>query len=110
MKLHGIGPRPLAKDAFVTMAPGKGLEFRFRAGAPGTYYYWGQTADSLFTQRTGADGQLTGALIIDAPGTDPNADRVFVIGDWFGPVPPPGPPRTLTYVIVRPYLPPSILM
>ena len=99
MKLHGIGPRPLAKDAFVTMAPGKGLEFRFRAGAPGTYYYWGQTADSLFTQRTGADGQLTGALIIDAPGTDPNADRVFVIGEWLGPVPPPGTPRKITFVV-----------
>ena len=99
MKLHGIGPRPLTKDEFVTMAPGKGLEFRFKAGAPGTYYYWGQTADSLFTQRSGADGQLTGALIVDGPGADPNADRIFVIGEWLGPIPPPGTPRKVTIVV-----------
>lgn len=99
LKLHGIGPRPLVKDEFVTMAPGKGLEFRFKAGAPGTYYYWGQTADSIFTQRSGIDGQLTGALIVDAPGSDPTADRIFVIGEWLGPVPPPGTPRKVTIVV-----------
>ena len=99
MKLHGVGPRPLAKDQFVTMAPGKGFEFRFQAGAPGTYYYWGQTTDSVFTQRSGPDGQLTGALIVDAPGADPNADRVFVIGEWLGPIQPPGTPRKVTIVV-----------
>jgi len=99
LKVHGVGPRPQANDQFATMVPGKGLEFRFKAGAPGTYYYWGQTADSVFTQRTGADGQLTGALIVDAPGADPNEDRVFVIGEWLGPIPPPGTPRKLTFVV-----------
>ena len=99
LRLHGIGPRPLAKDGFVTMVPGKGLEFRFKAGAPGTYYYWGQTADTVFTQRTGPDGQLTGALIVDAPGSEPNADRVFVIGEWLGPIPPPGTPRKVTIAV-----------
>ena len=99
LKLHGIGPRPMAKDQSVTMVPGKGLEFRFKAGAPGTYYYWGQTADSVFAQRSGIDGQLTGALIVDEPGAEPNADRVFVIGEWLGPVPPAGTPRKVTIVV-----------
>jgi manganese oxidase len=99
MRLHGIGPRPLAKDESVRMLPGKGLEFRFKAGAPGTYYYWGQTADSTFAQRTGIDGQLTGALVVDPPGADPTADRVFVIGEWLGPIPAPGTPRKVTIVV-----------
>src|SRR5687768_1226219 len=99
MKLHGIGPRPLAKDEFVRMAPGKGLEFRFKAGAPGTYYYWGQTSDSGFVQRSGIDGQLTGALVVDVSGADPTADRVFVIGEWLGPIPAPGTPRKVTIVV-----------
>ena len=99
LKLHGIGPRPLAKDEFVRMAPGKGLEFRFKAGAPGTYYYWGQTSDSSFAQRSGIDGQLTGALIVDGPGSDPTTDRVFVIGEWLGPIPAPGTPRKVTIVV-----------
>jgi FtsP/CotA-like multicopper oxidase with cupredoxin domain len=99
LKLHGVGPRPRAKDDYVTMAPGKGLEFRFKAGAPGTYYYWGQTVDSAFLQRTGIDGQLTGALIVDAPNAEPNADRVFLIGEWLGPIPPAGQPRKLTIVV-----------
>ena len=99
LRLHGMGPRPRAKDDFVTMAPGKGLEFRFKSGAPGTYYYWGQTADSLFNQRTGADGQLTGAFIVDSAGSAPDADRVFVIGEWLGPIPKPGTPRKVTIVV-----------
>ena len=99
LKLHGVGPRPMAKDQSVTMVPGKGLEFRFKAGAPGTYYYWGQTVDSAFTQRSGIDGQLTGALIVDEPNAEPNADRVFVIGEWLGPIPPVGTPRKVTIVV-----------
>ena len=100
LKLHGIGPRPQARDESITMpAGGKTLQFRFKAGAPGTYYYWGQTADSVFINRTGIDAQLTGALIVDAPGAEPNADRVFVIGEWLGPVPPAGKARKLTLVV-----------
>jgi FtsP/CotA-like multicopper oxidase with cupredoxin domain len=99
VKLHGLVPRPAAKDEFVVMTPGKGLEFRFKVGAPGTYYYWGQTKDSSFLQRTGEDSQLNGALIVDSPATAENPDRVFVISEWLGPVPPAGTPRKLSIAV-----------
>ena len=100
LKLHGIGPRPQAKDEFVTMpVGGKTLEFRFKAGAPGTYYYWGQTQDSAFLQRNGIDSQLTGALIIDSPESAAQPDRIFVIGEWMGPVPPAGAARKFSIVV-----------
>lgn len=51
---------------------------RFRPGPAGTYYYWG-TRSGTFEDRTGADSQLTGALIVDPP-EGPTDDRVFVIG------------------------------
>jgi FtsP/CotA-like multicopper oxidase with cupredoxin domain len=38
---------------------------------------------------------LTGALIVDSPATAANSDRVFVIGEWLGPVTPTGTPRSL---------------
>jgi FtsP/CotA-like multicopper oxidase with cupredoxin domain len=99
LKLHGVLPRPASKDEYVTMAPGKGLEFRFKVGAPGTYYYWGQTSDSTFAQRNGIDSQLAGALIIDSPATAANPDRIFVIGEWLGPLVPPGTPRKVSLVV-----------
>ena len=99
LKLHGLVPRPAAKDEFIRMIPGKGLEFRFKVGAPGTYYYWGQTSDSAFAQRTGEDSQLTGAFIVDSPATASNPDRVFLIGEWLGPLPQPGTPRKVTIVV-----------
>jgi hypothetical protein len=51
---------------------------RFRPGPAGTYYYWGTRGDTL-EERTGADSQLTGALIVDALDARTD-DRVFVIG------------------------------
>jgi FtsP/CotA-like multicopper oxidase with cupredoxin domain len=99
LRLHGIGPRPRVKDDFVTMPPGKGLEFRFKSGSAGTFYYWGQTVDSLYSARTGMDSQLTGAFIVDSPTAELTGDRVFVIGEWMGPVPPPGAARKFTIVV-----------
>ena len=96
IKMHGLVPRPTAMDASVDIKPGKALEFRFKAGAPGTYYYWARASDSTFAQRSGDDSQLTGAFIVDATDTDPGADRIFVISEWLGPVTPAGTPRKLT--------------
>lgn len=99
VNLHGVVPRPATKDEFVKIAPGKGLEFRFKVGAAGTYYYWARTSDSTFAQRTGDDSQLTGAFIIDSPAAAVPPDRIFVMGEWLGPVPAPGVPRKITLVM-----------
>ena len=99
LRLHGIGPRPRAKDDFVTMPPGQGLTFRFKSGSAGTFYYWGQTVDSLYIARYGIDSQLTGAFIVDSPTAELNGDRVFVIGEWIGPVPTAGAARKFSLVV-----------
>jgi FtsP/CotA-like multicopper oxidase with cupredoxin domain len=99
VKMHGLVPRPASSDQSVDILPGKALEFRFKVGAPGTYYYWARTSDSAFAQRTGDDSQLTGALIVDASNAEPDADRIFVMSEWLGPIPRPGTPRKVSLVM-----------
>lgn len=99
VRMHGLVPKPASSDQSVNILPGKALEFRFKVGAPGTYYYWARTSDSTFLQRTGDDSQLTGALIVDAAGAEPDGDRIFVMSEWLGPIPPLGTPRKVTLVM-----------
>jgi FtsP/CotA-like multicopper oxidase with cupredoxin domain len=82
--VHGFHTRPGNPDDTVQLAPGERRNIRFRAGAPGTYYYWATTTGKALPDRYGVDSQLNGALIIDPPGATPN-DRVFVIGWWENP-------------------------
>jgi FtsP/CotA-like multicopper oxidase with cupredoxin domain len=63
------------------LASGEQRDVRFRAGQPGTYYYWATTTGKSLPDRFGVDSQLTGALIVDAKGGKVD-DRVFVIGWW----------------------------
>jgi len=80
--VHGFHER-LSKenDAFL-LQPGAALEVRFKADAPGTYYYWATTTGSSMRQRAPIETQLAGAFIIDPPGVVAT-DRVFVIGIWY---------------------------
>jgi manganese oxidase len=39
--LHGLDTRPGNSADTIQLAPGEQREVRFRADAPGTYYYWG---------------------------------------------------------------------
>jgi FtsP/CotA-like multicopper oxidase with cupredoxin domain len=87
------------KDDFVTMPPGKTLQFQFKSGSAGTFYYWGQTVDSVYIARNGIDSQLSGAFIVDSPNAELVGDRVFVIGEWLGPVPPAGVARKVSVVV-----------
>ena len=79
--IHGLHIRPGNPDDTVQLAPGERRNIRFRAGTPGTYYYWATTTGKALPDRYGVDSQLNGALIIDPPGARAN-DRVFVIGWW----------------------------
>jgi manganese oxidase len=82
--IHGLHTRPGSPDDTVQLTPGERRSIRFRAGTPGTYYYWATTTGKALPDRYGVDSQLNGALIIDPPGARAN-DRVFVIGWWENP-------------------------
>ena len=87
--IHGLHTRPGNADETVQLASGERREVRFRAGAPGTYYYWATTTREVLPERTGVerygvDSQLNGALIIDPQGARAD-DRVFVISWWENP-------------------------
>lgn len=69
------------EDDTIIVQPGTRRDVRFRAGAPGTYLYWGTTSGKPHpSERNGRDGQLTGAIVIDAVGVTPDpAERIFVM-------------------------------
>ena len=80
--LHGMTTRPGNAGDSLVVPVGETREARFPAGAPGTYYYWGSTTGAGIEGREWLDSQLSGAFIVDAPGTV-TTDRVFVLGMWF---------------------------
>lgn len=85
--LHGFYERP-GKDAdgVVTIQPGETRNFRFDSGAPGVYLYWARTPDGKSDRGRVLDALLGGALVVDRPGDDPAADRIFVFERWNGPM------------------------
>ncbi len=82
--IHGLYTRPGAANAPEpsTVDAGQTREITFRAGAPGTYYYWGATTKSTIESRVARDTQLYGALIVEPRGTAPRPERVLLIGVW----------------------------
>jgi FtsP/CotA-like multicopper oxidase with cupredoxin domain len=85
--VHGLHDRvgaaiPTVAQAGVRLAPGEARALRFRLAVPGTYYYWGTTTGRDINWRTGEDGQLTGAIVVDTAGAPPKRDRILVIGMW----------------------------
>jgi FtsP/CotA-like multicopper oxidase with cupredoxin domain len=81
LTVHGLAARPIASDSGVVLRPGETREIRFRASAPGTYYYWATVSGEGLLEREWLDSQLTGALVVDAPGA-PTDDRIFMLGLW----------------------------
>ncbi len=99
MFVQGLHERPGA-NAPLEVAPGATRGARFKAGAPGTFYYFADSTRQTIAQLaqisflTPLDDQfgpfrqealLTGALIVDPAGDPAGAaadDRVFVIGLW----------------------------
>ncbi len=79
--IRGLQEHNVAALDSVEIAPGDSREFRFRATAPGGWYYWGGDANAN-VPRSDVDGQLVGALIVDPSGDRPVADRVFVMTRW----------------------------
>jgi len=75
---------PAGRDT-VHLAAGATREIAFQLDVAGNYFYWAALKGlSSYADRFWLDSQLTGALIVDAPGTDPRPnERVWVITEWF---------------------------
>ena len=84
LAMHGMVDRPTYHDRAVQIPFGAAKVIRFRAGAIGTFYYWGATtAAKTIHRRFGADSQLSGALVVDpSRSSSATKDRIFVIGQW----------------------------
>src|ERR1017187_9630608 len=83
--LHGLHAHPGDEKAITELAPNEMREWRFPAGAPGTYEYYASAGSDLARsdhgRPFGEDSQLAGAFIVDPRG-GAAADRVFVITLW----------------------------
>ncbi len=84
LTLHGLHSRPGDAKDVVVVPPGESREVHFVAGAPGTYFYWAsRNGAATLPQRRAEDGQLNGALLVDAKGASPQSDRILIITNWF---------------------------
>ncbi|HXE89562.1 MAG TPA: multicopper oxidase domain-containing protein [Terriglobales bacterium] len=95
MFVFGLHQRPGSAPP-LEVPPGAMREVRFPAGEPGTYFYEARSTPQTSAQlaaitlltpidnempQFGKEALLTGALIVDPPGTTAD-DRVFVINLW----------------------------
>jgi manganese oxidase len=81
LRVHGLCDRGALPCAPLDVPPGESRCVEFKSGPPGTYHYWATTTGMPQTFRGADDTQLSGAFIVDLPGTAPN-DRVFVVTEW----------------------------
>jgi FtsP/CotA-like multicopper oxidase with cupredoxin domain len=89
IKLGGLRPgMPPDRDT-VHVAPGATREVTFTLDKVGNYFYWGALKGlQHFAFREWLDSQLTGAIVVDAPGARiPANERVILITEWFQDVP-----------------------
>jgi manganese oxidase len=75
-----------AKDDTVHLAAGATRVLTFRLDSVGTHAYWGVLKGLTdWKQRDWLDSQLSGAFVVDSPGTnalDPR-ERIWVVTEWF---------------------------
>ena len=88
--VHGLLSRPAGADSTLLVGPNKTSPIEFVAGQAGTYFYWASTTGAGLEDRVAMESQLSGAIVVDAPGSNPS-DRVFVMGVWHAPADSAGP-------------------
>jgi FtsP/CotA-like multicopper oxidase with cupredoxin domain len=76
--VHGLQQHPIKADDPLELAPGQTKEADFSAGEAGTYLYWASSQKGDIERRPLEEGLMSGAFIVDAPGTSVS-DRIFVI-------------------------------
>src|SRR5690242_9503063 len=69
LRLHGFCAHDGGACAPVDIAAGASQSLRFVASRAGTYHYWGTTTGMPLPFRATGDTQLSGAFVVDAPGT-----------------------------------------
>jgi FtsP/CotA-like multicopper oxidase with cupredoxin domain len=82
LRVHGLCTRPATMCTPLDVPPGESREVRFGSGPAGTYHYWATTMGMPPPFRAADDTQFSGGFIVDAAGTAPETDRLFVITDW----------------------------
>lgn len=94
LTMHGMVDRPTNTDRISLVPFGRTKTFRFRAGSPGTYFYWGSTTSRAMDRRFGWDSQLSGAFVVDPiRSASTRNDRIFVISQWINVVRKGGAPN-----------------
>jgi len=97
--IHGFSAHQTTVMDTLLVAPGGTGTSEWTADVAGTYYYWGTTTGKAFSDRLPEDWSLTGAIVIEAPGSTWTAnDRVFVIGGWTPLAPDSTPNFTLGFM------------
>lgn len=86
LKLRGMISRPGDPSEIIEIPSGTTRDLQFKAGEPGTYFYWAATEAPTQAARRMIDSQLSGAFIVDAKDDEEAAgDRIFVISEWVDP-------------------------
>lgn len=65
-------------NATVLIEPGTSQQVKFKAATAGLSSYWGASEADDLKLRHGIDSELTGALVVDPPGSTPD-DEIFVV-------------------------------
>lgn len=88
--LGGLRPSIPAEQDTVHVAAGATRTITYRLDRVGNHFYWGATpGQDSFDDRFWLDSQLTGALVVDAPGGGPKPnERIWLITEWFFQPPP----------------------
>lgn len=84
--IGGLRPSLPADQDTLHVAAGATRELSFRLDQVGNFFYWGALKGlTSYADRFWLDSQLTGALVVDAPGAAPVPanERVWVITEWF---------------------------
>ncbi len=83
--LGGLRPSLPPERDTVHVAAGATRAVTFRLDRVGNFFYWGVLKGlTSFEDRYWLDSQLTGALVVDSPGTPVSPrERVWLITEWF---------------------------
>ena len=76
--VHGLGEHKGNADAVLHIRPGAVEQVRFTITTPGLYLYWAAAEIDDLRLRNGIDAELSGAIVVDPPGTSAK-DEIFVM-------------------------------